>query len=283
MLDGVVDLGYPVPSGLTRTETAATVDAAVGGGTVVLARQADARIFGPAEVDDEAARTILGRGRCCVAGHDLGQEPVEARPREAVAAFAAATGSAGMRLRFTLVRPGGDVIDLQATVDATVTVGELASALDRCDPTRGDRPAAPSTRGAQLSLRVHPGAVSGQLTLLSPTLPLAVSGIRSGSMLSIGAVTEQWQNPGGNGRVAAATLTVLTGPDAGRSFALRDGTSFLGRDPACEIRLTDPLVSKKHARITIGDTAEINDLGSANGLVIGGSAVPRASCDPRTG
>ncbi len=186
-----------------------------------------------------------------------------------------------MRLRFTLVRPGGDVIDLQATVDATVTVGELASALDRCDPTRGDRPAAPSTRGAQLSLRVHPGAVSGQLTLLSPTLPLAVSGIRSGSMLSIGAVTEQWQNPGGNGRVAAATLTVLTGPDAGRSFALRDGTSFLGRDPACEIRLTDPLVSKKHARITIGDTAEINDLGSANGLVIGGSAVPRALLRPQ--
>ena len=186
-----------------------------------------------------------------------------------------------MKLRFSLLRPGGELVDLHATLDATVTVGDLAGALDRCDPTRGDRPPVPMSPGSSMTVRIHPGGRAGQSTLLAPGLPLAVSGIRSGCVLSVGALTAQWQSPGGPGGVAAATLTVLTGPDAGRTFALREGTCFLGRDPSCEIRLSDPLVSKKHARITIGENAEIVDLGSANGLVIGGSPVPRAVLRPQ--
>ncbi len=60
MLDGVVDFGYPVPAGLTRAETAATIDATIGGGTALLARQADARIFGPADVDEAEAERFWG-------------------------------------------------------------------------------------------------------------------------------------------------------------------------------------------------------------------------------
>ena len=56
---------------------------------------------------------------------------------------------------------------------------------------------------------------------------------------------------------------------------------MLGRDASCDVRLTDPLISKRHARITISDVAEIVDTGSANGLIIGGSLVPRAVVGPQ--
>ena len=52
---------------------------------------------------------------------------------------------------------------------------------------------------------------------------------------------------------AAATLSVLSGPDAGREFPLAEGTSVIGRDASCDVQLTDPLISKRHARITIGE------------------------------
>ncbi|SDP02060.1 DNA segregation ATPase FtsK/SpoIIIE, S-DNA-T family [Nakamurella panacisegetis] len=204
-----------------------------------------------------------------------------------------------MKLKFTLVRPGGQTVDLVATVDATVSVGDLASAVERCDPVRQAQGArAPrlsvsairsgeaSARGTAgdgpvLTLRVHAGGPQGPTSVLAAGIPLATSGLRSGSFVSLAAVTEQWHAPGANGGPSAATLTVLTGPEAGRTIPLREGTCFLGRAPACDIRLTDPLVSKRHARITIGDTAEIIDLGSANGLVIGGVAVPRAVLRPQ--
>jgi S-DNA-T family DNA segregation ATPase FtsK/SpoIIIE len=184
-----------------------------------------------------------------------------------------------VRLKFTLARTAGPAVDLEATVDATVTVGDLAAALDRCDPDRGAlRGARPEpAAGTRLSLRVHSGGTAtGSSTVLSADLPLAVSGVRSGSLLSLASVGDRWQARGAASGSAAASLTVLSGPDAGQEFPLREGTSLLGRDVACDVRLTDPLVSKRHARITITDVAEIMDTGSANGLLIGGSPTPRA-------
>src|SRR5690606_2237682 len=42
-----------------------------------------------------------------------------------------------------------------------------------------------------------------------------------------------------------------------------------------DIALEDPLVSKRHARIEVGEEIEVVDLGSANGIEVDGSAVPR--------
>ena len=76
---------------------------------------------------------------------------------------------------------------------------------------------------------------------------------------------------------AAATLRVLSGPDAGREFSLPSGTSYIGRGRDADIRLTDPLTSKRHARITVGETIEIVDTNSANGLLMDGLPVTRAT------
>ena len=139
-----------------------------------------------------------------------------------------------MRLKFSLARTGRDIVDLAATVDATVTVGDLAAALDRCDPEREHRrtPALPDVNGgsSRLSLRVHNGtAASGPSTVLSAGLPLSVSGLRSGSLVSIAAVSERFKTPGADRGSAAATLSVLSGPDVGKEFPLAEGIDEMRR------------------------------------------------------
>ena len=52
---------------------------------------------------------------------------------------------------------------------------------------------------------------------------------------------------------------------------LPPGESILGRSASCHITIEDPLVSRRHARIQVtGDRATIEDLGSRNGLFVGG-------------
>ena len=75
---------------------------------------------------------------------------------------------------------------------------------------------------------------------------------------------------------AHAVATVVSGPDAPKEFRLRPGVSYIGRDPGCEVRLNDALVSRRHAKLLIGEAIEIVDEGSANGLRIGGAPASRA-------
>jgi len=57
---------------------------------------------------------------------------------------------------------------------------------------------------------------------------------------------------------------VLRGPLAGRRLRLRDGV--LGRAPDADVRLDDPSVSRRHARLRLaGDRLLVEDLGSRNG------------------
>jgi S-DNA-T family DNA segregation ATPase FtsK/SpoIIIE len=54
----------------------------------------------------------------------------------------------------------------------------------------------------------------------------------------------------------------------------------VGRDRTCAVRLSDPLVSKQHARVTIADVVEIADLGAANGVYLGDRKVDRVRLHP---
>ena len=69
----------------------------------------------------------------------------------------------------------------------------------------------------------------------------------------------------------------MSGPDVGQEFSLPSGTSYIGRDRDVDIRLSDPMTSKRHARITVGETVEIVDTNSANGLIMDGLPVTRAT------
>lgn len=64
-----------------------------------------------------------------------------------------------------------------------------------------------------------------------------------------------------------ATLVVLTPPSlAGRRLPLGAGTLVVGRDPTCDVVLSSPLVSRRHAVIRATAVGyEVEDLGSMNG------------------
>jgi pSer/pThr/pTyr-binding forkhead associated (FHA) protein len=56
------------------------------------------------------------------------------------------------------------------------------------------------------------------------------------------------------------------------------GDCFIGRDPECAVCLDDPMVSRKHARITVENgTATITDMASANGVFVNGQRVLSAT------
>ncbi|MCR3753758.1 FtsK/SpoIIIE domain-containing protein [Lentzea californiensis] len=172
-----------------------------------------------------------------------------------------------MKIKFTLARSGGVSVDLMATVDAATTVGDLATHLLRADPLGGHQ----VQGGVTLSIagREH--------RLLDPHLQVGGSGLRSGAVVALARAGERYvDRPSGD----AAVVEVVEGPDSGRKFPLHRGTAVIGREPGCEVRLTDPLVSRQHARLTISDVAQITDLGSANGVQLGGAAVSRSVLRP---
>lgn len=179
-----------------------------------------------------------------------------------------------MRMKLTLLRAEGTATDVTVTADATATVADVANSLFAGDPAHKGAPLPP-----RLTLRIADTvpASAGTGRVLDPTTELLAAGIRSGSSMALAQLSEAFAVPGQDRGPAAAVLRVLAGPDAGREIPLPVGASYLGRDRDMDVRLTDPLVSKRHARINVSDGVEIIDLNSANGLVIGGSRVVRAA------
>jgi pSer/pThr/pTyr-binding forkhead associated (FHA) protein len=62
---------------------------------------------------------------------------------------------------------------------------------------------------------------------------------------------------------------------------LPQGDTVIGRSASCQVTIEDPLVSREHARIRIsGERATIEDLGSRNGVQVGGNSLQACtSCE----
>lgn len=163
-----------------------------------------------------------------------------------------------MKIKFRLIGGSAPDVDLQVTIDAATTVGDLAAHLVRADPRRR-HPSAPG----QLTLAVAPGHYA-----IDPHLRVGDSGVRSGAAVSVVPVGGAYRDPSS---ATAAVLHVIAGPDAGTEFPLYKGSSVIGRGHACEVVLTDPLVSWRHARVHIADFAEVLDLASTNGIEVDGT------------
>jgi DNA-binding winged helix-turn-helix (wHTH) protein len=59
-----------------------------------------------------------------------------------------------------------------------------------------------------------------------------------------------------------------------REVALHPGENVIGRDDGATLWIDDPLVSRRHARIVIGETgAVLEDLGSKNGTLLRGERI----------
>lgn len=176
-----------------------------------------------------------------------------------------------MRLKLTLDRPGGARQDLLVTCDSATTVGDLASYLRDADPTARDG-------GGGSPAEVTLSVVDAAHKALDPRIPLADSPIRSGALVAIARAGESYADPTHN---AVALVSMVGGPGAGGpDVPLASGPSIIGRQRGVEVRLTDSLVSRQHARINVSDHIEVIDLGSANGVEVNGALVQRATIRP---
>ncbi|MEI7705886.1 MAG: FHA domain-containing protein [Deltaproteobacteria bacterium] len=108
--------------------------------------------------------------------------------------------------------------------------------------------------------------------------------LRPGGEATVGEarIVGGWDDPGtavearailraalrGEAPSAGAELVALSGPSAGRRYPVRPGV--LGRAFGSTIRLDDPAVSRRHARIEVdGSCIRIADLRSRNGCFVG--------------
>ncbi|MBM4391061.1 MAG: diguanylate cyclase [Deltaproteobacteria bacterium] len=91
------------------------------------------------------------------------------------------------------------------------------------------------------------------------------------------------QNLSQRTRVEIPTLRVVAGRDMLSYIALHNAEEIvIGRDDNADLILTDVLVSRRHARVIVGDDMSItvHDLGSTNGTSVNGQAVERSLLRP---
>lgn len=65
------------------------------------------------------------------------------------------------------------------------------------------------------------------------------------------------------------SLTILKGTPVGKEIFLKTGRFIVGRDPACQLRMRDGLVSKTHCEFRVAvDQVSLTDLDSRNGTCV---------------
>ncbi|WP_277213654.1 FtsK/SpoIIIE domain-containing protein [Isoptericola croceus] len=171
-----------------------------------------------------------------------------------------------MRVKVTLRRPDGSRDDVVVTADAGATIGEVASTIARVDP-HGAGGATAQEGAATLEARL-PG--QDRPTLLPADAALGEAWIGSGAEV---AVVDR-ARPGfgyGTSHEVRATLRF----PGGQTVDLAEGSWILGRAAGADVVLNDPMVSKQHLRLDVGEAVDVVDLGSANGLLVDGDHVQR--------
>jgi hypothetical protein len=66
-------------------------------------------------------------------------------------------------------------------------------------------------------------------------------------------------------------IKILTGPQAGLIYPIKEGKHTLGRSPSCDVKIASTSISKEHATLlAVGDKLIISDLDSRNGTFVNG-------------
>ncbi|MDR1790702.1 MAG: FHA domain-containing protein [Propionibacteriaceae bacterium] len=169
-----------------------------------------------------------------------------------------------MKLKLTVKR-GQELNDLMVTADGTAVVGDIAAALAFAGPEEPKQP-----DGIDKTVQIPDGL--GGLRILSPATPILDSGIRSGMVVNVIDAPDYTDS---TSSAPAAILRVVAGVDTGLEAPLPFGSSTIGRGMDATVQLRDPLVSKVHARLVIGQDVEIIDNNSANGVIVGDQPVGR--------
>ncbi len=109
--------------------------------------------------------------------------------------------------------------------------------------------------------------------------PLSECGLRTGDLVDVGPAPGSWRDRPAGTSGARAVLRVTEGPDRGARVRVGAGQATIGRAVGCTLRLSDPQVSLRHARIELGARPVVHDEGSANGTSIGGAPAAASPVD----
>jgi len=67
---------------------------------------------------------------------------------------------------------------------------------------------------------------------------------------------------------------ILKGPETGKSFEFKSDAIYIGRSPESDVQIRDPLISRKHLKVSLKDQKyRIIDLQSANGTIVGNKKI----------
>lgn len=172
-----------------------------------------------------------------------------------------------MKVRVGLSDARGESTLIQVVADGRATANDVAVAIASAGL---EAPVIQS--GSPLTLQVD-GAYQ-RTRVLDPEAPLGESGLRSGA--TVGLVEYR----GGTEAPVGAYVRIVGGPDRGAEVPVPVGSSYIGRSPSCQVRLSDPRSSKRHAKLIVGRQIEIADDNSANGVLLGAEKVTRAVLKP---
>jgi S-DNA-T family DNA segregation ATPase FtsK/SpoIIIE len=177
-------------------------------------------------------------------------------------------GGGALKLKVVLESDRGSTVDIVVEIDATARISDLVTEIVTADPHRNG-----PVDASGLSLAVAELGTR-QFKELAADKQVGEAEIRSGDAVRV--VPSTLVARAGN----AAVLRVVGGPDVGKEVALPLGSSTIGRATSADITLSDPLVSRLHARIEVGRTIDLVDLKSANGLLVDGGVVRRVRWQP---
>ncbi|NLA65896.1 MAG: FHA domain-containing protein [Leucobacter sp.] len=179
-----------------------------------------------------------------------------------------------MLLKLSLVRPSGESVDVVVTADATTTVGEVATRIAESKQSGTGWDGTDSARGFTLQVQ---GPAQGGYEVIAPRKILGETAIESGRTVALLAFDSNHPASVSNGP-CSAELLVVQGHDRGNRYTVTEAGALLGRGTGIDVPLSDPLVSKRHARLEVEPGAlTVIDLNSANGLLVDGITVPRAT------
>ena len=108
---------------------------------------------------------------------------------------------------------------------------------------------------------------------------LSECGLRTGDLVDVGPAPGSWRDRPAGTSGARAVLRVVDGPDRGARVRVAAGQATIGRAAGCTLRLTDPQVSQRHARIELGPRPVVHDEGSANGTTVAGAPAAASQVD----
>lgn len=135
----------------------------------------------------------------------------------------------------------------------------------------------PTNRGDALTSRPsppHEGDFAGESTspMMFPLLVASDSPLRETERKIFTATRSSDER---------ATLTFLTGIEAGQVYSLPEGGCVLGRAPDSQVIIDDQAVSRRHAQILpTNDGYFIEDLDSTNGTFVSGARIARKELHP---